>query len=232
MAWLAHSVPSSMRLELGTPVRCQDGMLGELADVVIDPVKRSLTHIIVRPEIEALVGARLVPIDLVEAGEEQAGEEQQVIALRCTVDHVRGLDPVEGFAYEGFGALPVDDPDWDVGVADVLASPVYTSGEMGAGSYAAAAPMAYDRIPKDDVELRRSSPVRSSDGYHLGHVDALVVDSNDNVTHFELEHRRLWTRHKIRIPVASIKEIDTDAVTVALTKKQVRALPSERVPRG
>jgi len=220
-----------MRLELGTPVRCQDGMLGELADVVIDPVKRSLTHIIVRPEIEALVGARLVPIDLVEAGEEQAGERQQVLALRCTVDHVRGLDPVEGFAYEGFGALPVDDPDWDVGVADVLASPVYTSGEMGAGSYVGAAPMAYDRIPKDDIELRRSSPVRSSDGYHLGHVDALVIDANDNVTHFELEHRRLWTRHKIRIAVASIKEIDTDAVTVALTKKQVRALPSERVPR-
>ena len=50
------------------------------------------------------------------------------------MDHVRGLDPVQGFAYEGFGALPIDDPDWDVGVADVLASPVYTSGEMGAGS--------------------------------------------------------------------------------------------------
>jgi sporulation protein YlmC with PRC-barrel domain len=216
-----------MRLELGTPVRCQDGMLGELADVVIDPVRRSLTHIIVRPEIEALVGARLVPIDLVEPA-----EEQKVIALRCTVDHVRGLDPVQGFAYEGFGALPVDDPDWDVGVADVLASPVYTSGEMGAGSYVGAAPMSYDRIPKDDVELRRSSPVRSSDGHHLGHVDALVVDANDNVTHFELEHRRLWTRHKIRIAVASIKEIDTDAVTVGLTKKQVRALPSERVPRS
>src|SRR2546423_15474643 len=102
---------------------------------------------------------------------------------------------------------------------------------MATGCYVGPAPMAYDRIPKDNVEMRRSSAVRSYDGYHLGHVDALVDDANDDVTHFELEHRRLWTRYKIRIAVASIKEIDTDAVTVALTKKQVRALPSESVPR-
>ena len=158
-----------MRLELGTPVRCQDGMLGELADVVIDPVKRSLTHIIVRPEIEALVGARLVPIDLVEAGEEQAGERQQVLALRCTVDHVRGLDPVEGFAYEGFGALPVDDPDWDVGVADVLASPVYTSGEMGAAAMSARSPWPMTGSPRTTSS--------SGDRAPFGHPTAITWDT-------------------------------------------------------
>ena len=217
-----------MRLELGTPVRCEDAMLGELADVVIDPAKRRVTHIVVQPRhSETLIGARMLPVELIEPG-----DVQQVIALRCTTEDVGRLAPVQGFVYEGVEGLPVDDPNWDVGVADVLGVPFYAPGELGAGSYTGAVAMAYDRIPKDDVELRRSSPVRSSDGYDLGHVEALIVDANDKVTHFELQHRRLWARYNIQLPIAAIQKIDTDVVTVALSREQVRALPAERARRS
>ena len=150
----------------------------------------------------------------------------------AVVLNVGRLAPVQGFVYEGVEGLPVDDPNWDVGVADVLGVPFYAPGELGAGSYTGAVAMAYDRIPKDDVELRRSSPVRSSDGYDLGHVEALIVDANDKVTHFELQHRRLWARYNIKLAIAAIEKIDTDVVTVALTREQVRALPAERARRS
>ena len=39
-----------MRLELGSPVNCTDGPFGELADVVVDPTKRRVTHLVVDPD--------------------------------------------------------------------------------------------------------------------------------------------------------------------------------------
>jgi sporulation protein YlmC with PRC-barrel domain len=39
-----------MRLEIGERVRCTDGGYGELADIVIDPLKKRLTHLVVQPE--------------------------------------------------------------------------------------------------------------------------------------------------------------------------------------
>ena len=55
-----------MRLELGAPVRCTNEELGELADVVIDPVRKRVTHLVVQPRHEHGL-ARLVPVELVEA---------------------------------------------------------------------------------------------------------------------------------------------------------------------
>ena len=54
-----------MRLEFGTRVDCRDGTFGTLADVVIDPTTKRVTHLVVE-----LTGenwrARLVPVELAE----------------------------------------------------------------------------------------------------------------------------------------------------------------------
>ena len=215
-----------MRVELGTPVFCEDEPLGELADVVIDPDKRRLTHLVVQPHGESLVGPRLVPIELT-----RSGETSKAIALRCTREDFGRLEPVRELAYERQGGLPVDDPDWDVGIADVLTPAFGVPGELGSMGYPAMT-MTYDRIPKDDVELRRSSRVQSSDGHDLGHVEALIVDDQNGVTHFVLQHRRLLgVRRNTTIPVKAITKIDTEVVTVGLARDQVRALPAERAQR-
>jgi sporulation protein YlmC with PRC-barrel domain len=215
-----------MRVELGTSVRCQDGELGELADIVVDPATRCVTHLVVQPLRSAVVGARLVPIELAEA---DAG--QQLIALRCTREDFGNLDSVREFSYGRLDDPPVEDHDWDVGVIDVLDLPSNPAGDPGAALYATEVGLSYDRIPKDDVELRRSSRVRSSDGRDLGHVQALLVDEHDKLTHFVLQHRRIFARREVQIPATSIQEIGNDAVTIAFTREQVRALPAERPRR-
>jgi sporulation protein YlmC with PRC-barrel domain len=49
-----------VRLELGSPVNCTDGPFGELAEIVIDPTKRRVTHLVVEPHGgEALVVPQL-----------------------------------------------------------------------------------------------------------------------------------------------------------------------------
>jgi sporulation protein YlmC with PRC-barrel domain len=217
-----------MRLELGITVHCSDGVFGELADVVIDPTSRHVTHLVVEPHHQHGL-ARLVPVELAEA----AGEEQPAIALRSTIEGVRRLAPVQEFAYLRLGEFPASDPDWDVGVQDVLAMPYYGGPGPGigggyAGGFDEHVGVSYDRVPKGEVEIRRASAVVSADGHRLGHVDGLLVDSEDQITHVVLEHGHLWGRREVTIPIGAVAKVKNDAVTLSLSKDEVEAL--EPVP--
>lgn len=214
-----------MRLELGQPVRCRDGAFGELADLVIDPTTKSVTHLVVRPTDPPSPG-RLVPITLATPAD--GGE----LALACTAAEARALESVQEFAYLRVGAIPVDNEDWDVGVQDVLAAPYYTSPDIGGyvGPPEDPVGVTYDRVPKGEVEIRRQSAVMSSDGHHLGHVDGFVVD-DAHITHLVLERGHLWRRRDVTIPIGAATEVETDTVKLALTKDEVGELPAIPVHR-
>lgn len=208
-------------------MRCADGAVGELADLVIDPGRRCVTHLVVQPDERAgFDSARLVPVALASSPGEEPG-----IALGCTIEELGRLETVQEFAYLRLESFPVDDPDWDVGISAVLATPYYGPAELSELNYAPDAGMVYDRIPKGEVEIRRASPVSSADGHHLGHVEAFIVDDRDQVTHFVLERGHLWGRREVTIPIGAVERIETDMVTVALTREEVGELPSVRVRR-
>jgi sporulation protein YlmC with PRC-barrel domain len=217
-----------MRLELGMPVRCTDASFGELADVVIDPVGKRLTHLVVRPQHQEDEAARLVPVELAEAG-----EKESEISLRCPVDEVNRLERVREFAYLRLGEVPVEDPEWDVGIEEVLAMPYYPVDPLGGPdlAYDSNVSWTFDRVPKGEVEIRRSSAVASADGHDLGEVDGFLVDREDQITHFILERGHLWGRREITIPISAVAKVETDSVTLSLSKDEVGALPSVRVHR-
>ena len=216
-----------MRLELGAPVRCTDGEFGELADVVIDPTRKRVTHLVVQPH--RLDGvSRLVPIESVEPGE--SGDSG--IALRCTVEDVQGLESVQESAYLRLGQFPTADPEWDVGVQDVLAMPYYESslGSPG-GGFDSSASVVYDRVPKGEVEIRRASAVNAANGDYLGQVDGFLVDPEDGISHFVLERGHLWGRREVTIPIGAVAKVETDTVTLRMSREEVGELPSVRVHR-
>lgn len=221
-----------MRLEFGTPVCCRDGPFGELADVVIDPTSRRVTHLVVQPHHRHGL-ARLVPVEEADAAR---GADSEVL-LRCSIEEVRRMELVQAFAYLQLGEFPIADPDWDVGVESVLALPYYDS--SGMGGYATDYPMdydprvgiSYDRIPKGEVEIRRTSTVCSADGHDLGRVDGFLVDAGEQITHLVLEHGHLWGRRDVTITIGAVTKVQTDAVTLSLTKDAVEALPAVPVNR-
>ena len=69
---------------IGAAVRCNDGPCGKVIRVVVDPVARALTHLVVEPEHRSGLG-HLVPLGLVE--QEPGGE----LLLRCTRDDLELL---------------------------------------------------------------------------------------------------------------------------------------------
>ncbi len=72
---------------IGADVSCSDGPCGSLIRVVVNPVARSVTHLVVEPPERVGLG-RLVPLELVDA----TGTE---IRLRCTQDEFEKLDSAE-----------------------------------------------------------------------------------------------------------------------------------------
>jgi sporulation protein YlmC with PRC-barrel domain len=213
-----------MRLELGSRVDCTDESFGKLADVVIDPTSRRVTHLVVEHDRDPW-SARLVPVELAEPGDDGSGP----IALRATVEEVRRLPSVHEVAYLRLDGFPVEDPNWDVGIEEVLALPYYPSYDVEPApvDYAAR----YDRVPKGEVEIRRASAVESGDGHHLGNVDGFLVDDNQLITHVVLEQGHLWERREVVIPIGAVARVETDAVTLSLTKDEVGALRPVAVRR-
>jgi sporulation protein YlmC with PRC-barrel domain len=216
-----------MRLEIGIRVRCTDGVYGELADIVIDPLEKRVTHLVVQPE-QGEGEARLVPIQLAKSRD----DAQREIELACTLDEAQRFEPVHEGAYLRLGESPAEDPDWDVGVEDVLAMPYYSGFgiETAPGELDSYVTM-YDRVPKGEVEVRRASAVISADGHSLGEVDGFVVDADEHITHFVLERGHLWGRKEVTIPIGAVARVESDAVHVALSKDEVGALPAVRVGR-
>jgi sporulation protein YlmC with PRC-barrel domain len=215
-----------MRLDLGTPVHCSDAEFGKLADIVIDPTTRRVTHLVAAPEHRD-EESRLIPIEL-------AREDDGCVRLDCTLEQAGEFDRVDEVAYLRLGEFPVEDARWDVGITEMLALPFYDTMEdpgLAMATYDGGVTVRYDRVPKGEVEIRRSSPVISSDGRQLGHVEGFVVAGEQHVGHIVLEHGHLWGKREVAIPIGAVAEVKTDGVVLSLSHDEVDALDAVRVHR-
>jgi sporulation protein YlmC with PRC-barrel domain len=200
---------------IGAGVSCADGACGEVTRVVINPVTRKLTHLVVEPAGRRGLG-RLVPLGLVDA---TGGE----IQLRCTIAEFEMLDPAEETQFvpgtKGYAAY---------GPEQVLSWPWLSLGGTAAVDGDSVAGVSetvtYDTVPLGEVAVRRGDRVHATDG-EIGHVEGLVIDPrNHHVTHVLLQEGHLWGRKEVAIPISAVTRAD-DVIRLNLTKDEVRGLP-------
>jgi sporulation protein YlmC with PRC-barrel domain len=203
-------------LMIGAGASCTDGACGEVSRVVVDPVARAVTHVVVEPAGRQGLG-RLVPLDLVDA---TGGE----VRIRCTLAEFENLGAAEETQFvpgtRGYAAY---------GPEQVLAWP-YSSlagiapmdGEIVSG---VSETVTYDTVPLGEIAVRRGDRVHATDGA-IGHVEGLVIDPrNHHVTHVLLQEGHLWGRKEVAIPISAVTGAD-DGIGLNLAKNQVRDLPS------
>lgn len=191
---------------IGVPARCSDGECGTVIRVVVDPVARTVTHVVVEPPHRQGLG-RLVPLDLVASSN---GE----VTLRCDKNGFDALpiaeetDFLPGTAYEGYGG------------EFVLPLPYLP---LGPGS--TTLPVTYDKLPLNEVGVRRGVAVRATDG-EIGKLQGLVMDPADHgVTHVLLQEGHLWGREEVAIPISAVVSFEPE-IELSITKKEVRDLPA------
>ena len=67
---------------------------------------------------------------------------------------------------------------------------------------------------RGEVEIRRSSVVISADGHRV-----------------VLEDGHRWGRHEVAIPIDAVHQVETDHITLGLTKDEAGAIPSAEAAR-
>ena len=216
------TMTEAAKFTMGSDVRCADGECGALRRVVVDPVARTLTHLVVEPGHRERDG-HLVPIGLVAS----AGPQ---IELSCSLAEFEALEPAQELRF-----LSGARGQWGYEQEDMLSWPYYGLGvgggvgitaANGADSAAHAVQVSsYEHIPDGEVQVRRGEHVHATDGT-IGRVQGLVVDPGDHrVTHVLLDEGHLWGLKQVAIPIGSVTGVE-DGVQLDLTKDQVRDLPA------
>jgi hypothetical protein len=210
--------------EIGSEVACSDGVCGDLRRVVVDPVARAITHLVVEPK-HRRHGGHLVPVDLVAS----TGTE---IRLHCTLAEFAALDQAEedqfvpgGGAEWGYDhTQSMSHPYTQLGVGTMGMGGMGMGGTGVAGLPASSRKVSEDRVPVGEVEIRRGDPVEAVDG-PIGHIGALVVDPSDHhVTHVLLDEGHLWGKKRVAIPIGAVKRLDL-GIRVELSMEQIEDLP-------
>jgi len=212
-----------MSFTIGAEASCSDGPAGTVRRVVVDPLARAVTHLVVEPRHRRGLG-RLVPVELAEA----AGDG---VRLRCTVAEFERLDSAEETQFVP-GTLGYE----DYGPEQVLSWPYYglhggqAGGVVGADVPGVSRTVTYDTVPEGEVEVRRGEPVYATDG-PIGHVHGLVVDAaSRRVSHVLLAEGHLWGRKEVAIPISAVLDV-RDGIKLQISRKEVADLPPVEIDR-
>lgn len=200
---------------IGADAHCADGVCGEVSRVVVDPVARAVTHLVVEPKGRQGLG-RLVPLGLADA----AGGE---IRLRCSVAEFEKLDSAEEMQFvpgtRGYAAYgPEQVLSWPY---SSLGGGPSVEGETVSGVSETAT---FDTVPLGEVTVRRGERVHATDG-DIGQVEGLVIDPrNHHVTHVLLQEGHLWGRKEVAIPISAVTGVE-EGIRLSITKQEVQDLP-------
>ena len=200
---------------IGAAVSCSDGPCGNLIKVVVDPVARAVTHVVVEPEHRSGLG-RLVALRLIEPG-----TDAHAIRLRIALDEFEALPSAEETDFLSGGSGE------DAYEAHELYYWPYFGLEGGVDPYEtfASGVVTRDTVPAGEVEVRRGDRVHASDG-EIGKVEGLVVEPTaGHVTHVLLQEGHLWGRKQVAIPMTAVEKMD-NGVSVSLSKREIEALPA------
>ena len=184
-------------LVLGATVETADGTCGDLRRLVVDPLTRTVTHLVVGAAHHR-TGGHLVPRGLV-------ARVSGPIRLSCDQSTFDALPLAEATE-----VLPAVTGSWAGGAA------------LGMGPRQVV--VVADQVPTGEDELCSSTPVESTEGF-AGRCGGVAVDHlGGTVNHVLLEQGHLWGRRQVWIRSDDVTEIG-ETIRLRLTREQVLALP-------
>lgn len=203
-----------MDFPLNEKVYCADGECGRLTSLIINPVSRQVTHLVVAkkraPHIE-----RLVPVKWVD---ETAPD---MVLLSCKSDKFEEMKPFVETEY-----LREELPDYDNAPEEYWLLPYRMPQVMKTVK------VKQYSIPPGELAVQRGARVDAVDG-HVGRVDEFLVDATDmHITHLVLREGHLWGAKDVTIPVSEIDRVEEGTVHLKLDKRQIEALPAIPLDRS
>lgn len=216
-----------MKLTKGSDVFTSTGeKLGTLRRVIIDPETKEVTHVVVEKGF-LFTTDRVIPVSQLDA------QNDERITLATTQ---QDFDQFQVFEESHYVALDENDHP----VSEVEGAYWYPPADLAwwrtGASYMGYYPpipnyvlRTNQNIPDGTVALEEGARVISKDGNHVGNIEQVIVEPEDNrATHFVVNEGVLFTNKKL-IPVTWISGIDEDEVRLSVGSGTLERLPAYKV---
>ncbi len=207
-----------MDIPINAKVKCRNQECGKIICVIINPVSKLITHIVVQEK--GLIGIeRLIPV------EEILESQTDQITLRCSLEE---FSKFESFTETHF--IGGEEQLLDYEAEHYYYFP-FSTADFGDG-------FEYERwyeevecIPHGELGIHRGAAVHATDG-KVGQVDEFLISpTDDKISHLVLREGHLWGQKLVTIPVSEIDRMETDLVYLKLSKQEIEKLPVIPVKR-
>lgn len=196
-------------IPLKAQVNGTDGPIGTSTAVIIDPVSKSITHVVVQLSKHD---------DRVVSLKHIAATDHDSITLDCSKADLASMDQFNQTRF----------------VEGVPVYPEFQGGEWEAPYVT----MDYDQqavdvevVPVGELAVHRGDPVKATDG-QVGIVGEFIIDSDSgHISHLVLEKGHLWGKREVSVPLDLIDKVDNSVVYLTITKKALKDLPEVKVKR-
>ena len=202
-----------MNISLNAEVHCTDGVGGHSIALVLNPVTRVATHVVVKIKGHEH-DERLLPLDFITGG---AADR---IGVRCSRDELGQLEPF-------MKAVRVQETGLDRASAQALMG---SEGQSGLSfqdfSFAGAGQtevIEEEAIPETELAVRHGIPVEATD-HTVGRVEEFDVNLQTGEIMFLVLKEGHLLKKEVPVPVDQIDRIGEEAVHLKLTKDQVESL--------
>jgi uncharacterized membrane protein len=183
-------------IPLHADVMCADGPCGESMTVIVNPVTRKVTHIVVRDKTFPPPIERLVPLEHV------AETTSDSIRLSCTKAEAAAMEPFLEVQYIETDTYAQVYPHYDVYMAPYVV-PTGATVKL---------PMEVERVPPGQLAFRRGTRVEASDGY-IGTVGELLIEpESGQITHIVLKEGHLWGKRELTLPLSAIDRVEDEGI--------------------
>lgn len=197
--------------------------VGLIERVVIDPGTKKITHVVVE-EGWLFTEKKLVPIGMVDY------TNRESVLLQASEEEIDNLPPFEETQF-----IPIREGDIPSDYRSPNALPLYWYPPVGAfwwrHGLSPFYPMPrYTRhderlIPEGTIALREGSQVISKDGQHVGDVESVFADPEENrATHFMISQGILFKDRKL-VPTPWIHTVTEDRVLLKVESGVLENLP-------
>ncbi len=200
-----------LTIKEGTKIYTADGeRLGAVDRVVMDPLTRSVSHVVVRKGV-FFPEDKVIPLEAIASAIEE----------RINLDP--DVDPADLPPFEETHYLPLEDGEESLGDGSIPL--VYY------GPYAMVTPVLNTvsrtvverNIPEDTVALRGGAPVIDRDNVEIGRFDELLMTETGVVTHLVMTRDLGLVSARRAIPISWVEFATDEKVKLGVTSRLVDA---------
>lgn len=211
-----------MKIPLKAKVICNDGEFGSIKELLIDPLKESVTHIVIENKHNGL--QVVIPTDML------IYTSDSVITINETA---KGLDKFPPFIIHEFINVPASDIEFAYWGADPTMTHSYTMFPYVLHDGKPVVEVAKEDIPNGELKLKKGMCVKDQHGKKLGHIDELIIDKQHGfISHLVMRTEHLFGSKEVAVPNMNIFSFDIDCVVLSITESDIDSLPEVVVIRA